>query len=132
MSATTQTVVRDNQLQGVEHRTRKATPGARPAPSALSLKALRAQIVEDLKAARRSDARLAAMIILAEPSRIGDQPIGEFLMRIHGVERDRVAQWLREADVHPWRPGNCLADDQRSRLVRILSKFAKPPEDAQL
>jgi hypothetical protein len=125
MSVITQSVAPGMQLQRVGGRAMKATIGAQRGPSARSLAQLKAQIHDELIAAGRSDARLAAMIILAAPERIGDEPVGEFLMRIHCIDRDRVARWCQEADVHPWRPGNLLADEQRSRLVRILSAFSK-------
>lgn len=125
MSVTTQSVAPGTQLQRVGGRATKATIGARRPPSAVSLAAIRAKIGEMIRDQRRSDARLAAMIILVAPDRIGDMPIGDFLMRIHEVERERVAAWLRDADVNPWRAGQHLSAEQRSRLVRILTDFSK-------
>jgi hypothetical protein len=73
----------------------------------------------------RSDARLAAMIILAEPSRIGDEPIYEFLMHIKCIRRETVKGWLDAARVNPLRPGRELTSDQRRAIARQLTDFWK-------
>jgi hypothetical protein len=86
---------------------------------------IRRQLPSLLRKGMCDDARLAAMIILAEPERIGEEAIGEFLMRIKCIERDQVEQWLAAAGINPWRRGRKLTDDQRQRLARELTDFWK-------
>lgn len=78
-----------------------------------------------LSRSMRDDARIAGMILLVEPERIGDEAVGEFLMRIQCIARPTVHGWLQEARVDPWRPGKDLSVDQRRRLARLLTDFWK-------
>lgn len=127
MSDMTQTVVRDNQLQGVERRTRKATPGVFGA--AQDLASIRKAIHEELRRGMRSDARLAAMIIVADPGRIGEERIGEFLLRIKCIEFETVQEWLQHAGVNPWRTGFQLTNEHRGALARQLIAFWKSGDE---
>ena len=44
---------------------------------------------------RRENARLAAMVLLAEPERIADRDIGSFLLEvIPYLDRDTASGWL--------------------------------------
>lgn len=86
---------------------------------------IRKQLPSLLRKGMCDDARLAAMIILAEPERIGDEAVGDFLMRIKCIERETVEQWLLAAGINPWRRGRKLTDDQRHRLARELTAFWK-------
>jgi hypothetical protein len=125
MSTTTQRVAPDTQLPRVAGRARKATPGATPQ----SLEALRRQILVDLSNVRRQEARLAAMILIADRDRIGGRPIGEYLMHIQGIERQTVAAWLQNAKVNPWRAGEALTIEQVGAIVRQLIAFWKSGAD---
>jgi hypothetical protein len=82
-------------------------------------------IRHELSHSMRADARLAAMIVLLEPSRIGDEPIGDFLLKIKCVRRDTVMGWLQAAGVNPWRAGRSLNECQRRALARELTRFWK-------
>jgi hypothetical protein len=82
-------------------------------------------IRKELSQSMRADARLAAMIVLLEPSRIGDEPIGEFLLRIKCIRRETVAKWLQASGVNPWREGRLLTKCQQRALARELTRFWK-------
>lgn len=82
-------------------------------------------IRRELQRSMRDDARIAAMILLAEPERIGEERIGDFLLRIKCIEFDTVYEWLERAGVNPWRAGNKLSTEQRRRLARELTDFWK-------
>lgn len=86
---------------------------------------IRQQLPSLLRKGMYDDVRLAAMIILAEPDRIGDEAVGDFLMRIKCIDRNIVEQWLAAASINPWRRGCKLTDDQRKRLARELTAFWK-------
>lgn len=84
-----------------------------------------AQIIDrELSRGMRADAKLAALIVYAEPSRI-QEPIGEFLMRIKCIRRETVAAWLDTAKINPWRSGDNLSREQRAALARLLTDFWK-------
>ena len=82
-------------------------------------------IRQELSQSMRADARLAAMIVLMEPSRIGDEPIGEFLMKVKCIRRQTVTKWLQAAGVNPWRAGKSLNECQRRALAKQLTLFWK-------
>jgi hypothetical protein len=128
MSVITQKVAPDTQLQRVAGRARKATPGVFGA--AQDLASIRKAIKKELARAMRSDARLAAMIIIAEPERIGNDRIGEWLLRIRCVEFETVQGWLQHAGVNPWRTGYQLAPRHRGALARQLIAFWKEGDEA--
>jgi hypothetical protein len=87
---------------------------------------IRRQLPSLLRKGMYDDARLAGMIVLAEPERIGDEAVGDFLMRtIVEIDRDTVAGWLAVAAINPWRRGRNLTGDQRDRLGRELIAFWK-------
>jgi hypothetical protein len=128
MSVITQKVAPDTQLQRVAGRARKATPGVFGAGQDLA--SIRKAIKEELARAMRSDARLAAMIIVAEPERIGHKPVGDFLLgTIKCVEFETVQGWLQDAGVNPWRTGYQLAPEHRGALACRLIEFWKSDAD---
>jgi hypothetical protein len=83
------------------------------------------KIRDGLRRGMYDDARLAGMIIYAEPEAIGDEAIGDFLMRIKCIRRETVYSWLEHAGVNPWRAGNQLSAQQRGSLARQLTDFWK-------
>lgn len=86
---------------------------------------IRSQIPSLLRKGMCDDARLAAMIVLCDPDRIGDEPIYEFLMHIKCIRRSTVKGWLDAAHVNPLRPGGKLTADQRRAIARQLTDFWK-------
>lgn len=80
----------------------------------------------ELSRSRRDDAKLAAMILLAAPERLGTKPIYEFLKLVKCTEdTDLVTRWLRAAKIDPLRPGRDLTRDERGALARQLTSFWK-------
>lgn len=74
---------------------------------------------------RREGCRLAAMILLSEPERIGDEPISDFLRRIENLKLERIYEWLRRAGINPLRPGNQLRYQERQLLAGLLVQYSK-------
>ena len=81
-------------------------------------------IAEKMRQLRREDARLAAMIVLAESDRISE-PVIDFLRRINFVSDRRIAKWMAVAGVHPFTLGADLSVAQRDRLAGQLVLFSK-------
>lgn len=84
-----------------------------------------ARIRAQMRQFRLEGARLAAMILLAEPERIGDQAIGDFILQVPYLKRDRAEEWLRRAGINPWRPANKLKSYERKMLAGILVQYSK-------
>lgn len=76
---------------------------------------------------QRRDARVAAMILRADPDYAGDQEVGEWLRRIGAstIRKETVEGWLEQANVNPWRPVSKMKDHQRAAVAAELDKFAK-------
>jgi hypothetical protein len=83
------------------------------------------QLTDAMRSYRREGAKLAAMILLAEPSRVGDETIFEFLMRIEYLRRKTALALLRAARIDPMLTRGELTSVQRLRLVGALSRYAK-------
>lgn len=91
----------------------------------MSPELIRQHLPRLLRKGMYDDVRLAMMILLAEPERIGSEDIGSFLLRIKCIERSTVYGWLERAGVNPWRAGNELSGAQRDRLASELMAFWK-------
>lgn len=75
---------------------------------------------------RREGAKLAAMILIAEPERIGDQAVWDFLNQIQYIRRATVAQWLRQADIHPCVSVSEIHADKLKLLAGALYRYSQP------
>lgn len=96
--------------------------------SALAVRESSAAVVAQMRRYRREGCRLAAMILLAEPERIGDEPIGDFLLRIEYLKRDTASEWLRRVGVNPWRACSQLTNHQRRLIAGLLVQYSKAGE----
>lgn len=83
------------------------------------------RIKRQMRAFRLEGAKLAAMILLAEPERIGEQTIGDFVMQIPYLRREKALEFLRLADVHPWREATRVGPERRRRLAGILYRYSQ-------
>ena len=83
------------------------------------------RIKAQMRQYRREGARLSAMIILAEPQRIGEQTVGDYLMQIPYMRRETVSGWLRHAGINPWRPCSQLRSHERRLIAGQLVNYSK-------
>lgn len=83
------------------------------------------RIKAQMRQFRLEGARLAAMILYAEPERIGDQAIGDFLLQVPYLKREVAEEWLRRAGVNPWRSADKLKSWERRTLAEILVQYSK-------
>lgn len=82
-----------------------------------------------MRRCRQEDARLAAMLLLAEPWRAEGQSIHDFLMQIRFVKRPRVDGWLAQARVdNPRMPVDQLWREERTRLAGLLVRYSQERE----
>jgi hypothetical protein len=83
----------------------------------------------ELVRSRREDARIAAMILLSEPQRIGNKPIVDFLRLIKCMDdeegQETIGGWLRRAGVNPLRPSSKLTKRERDLIAGQLVRFWK-------
>lgn len=90
------------------------------------------RLTDAMRKYRRDGARLAAMILLAEPQRLTGLATVDFLRQIPYIrnEDEQIAAWLAPpecggAGINPLRPGNHLTGSQRRRLACLLVAYAR-------
>lgn len=83
------------------------------------------RIREQMRAYRREGAKLAAMILLAEPHRAGDEAIWDFLNRVQYIRRATVAEWLQAADIHPCSAVSEIKRSKLERLAAVLYRYSQ-------
>ena len=81
---------------------------------------------------RSEDCRLAAMLLLSEPERIEDKPVGAFLLEVRFLGLRTVRGWLRKARIDALRPCGELSREERNLLAALLVRFSKDTVTAEL